>query len=156
MSPEFVAESWDVLTHILQDCLLALGQSYSCSIVNQETLMIWENWPSPNHNKVQATCTWQGWRVLCNLTDGSTIWIWSSNKELETKSEANHGNKFVGLTNCGLVTDMVTYFWVNIGSGSSWLSDGTKPLPQAVLTYYQWVVPFSRTHLQPVSQNLYE
>ena len=42
------------------------------------------------------------------------------------------------LTHCGLVTpygDME--IWVNIGSGNGLLPDGTKPLPEPMLTY-QW------------------
>ena len=33
---------------------------------------------------------------------------------------------------------MATYIWVNIGSGKGLLPDGTKPLPEAMLTYHQW------------------
>ena len=32
---------------------------------------------------------------------------------------------------------MVTYIWVNTGSGNGLLPDGTKPLPEAVLTNRQ-------------------
>ena len=32
---------------------------------------------------------------------------------------------------------MATEIWVNIGSGNGLLPDGTKPLPEAMLTY-QW------------------
>ena len=38
------------------------------------------------------------------------------------------------LTHCGLVTEI----WVNIGSGNGLLPDGTKPLPEPMLTYHQW------------------
>ena len=36
---------------------------------------------------------------------------------------------------------MVTEIWVNIGSGNGLLPDGTKPLPEPMLTYHQkgWV-----------------
>ena len=33
---------------------------------------------------------------------------------------------------------MVTEIWVNIGSGNGLLPDGTKPLPEPILTDHQW------------------
>ena len=39
---------------------------------------------------------------------------------------------------CGLVTSYATEIWVNIGSGNGLLSDGAKPLPEAMLTNDQW------------------
>ena len=33
---------------------------------------------------------------------------------------------------------MVTEIWVNIGSGNDLLPNGTKPLPEPMLTYHQW------------------
>ena len=33
---------------------------------------------------------------------------------------------------------MVTEIWVNIGSGNGLLHDGTKPLPEPMLTDHQW------------------
>ena len=30
------------------------------------------------------------------------------------------------------------HIWVNIGSGNDLLPDGTKPLPEPMLTYHQW------------------
>ena len=33
---------------------------------------------------------------------------------------------------------MVTEIWINIGSGNGLLPDGTKPLPESMLTYNQW------------------
>ena len=33
---------------------------------------------------------------------------------------------------------MVTEIWVNTGSGNGLLPDGTKPLPESVLTSRQW------------------
>ena len=33
---------------------------------------------------------------------------------------------------------MATENWVNIGSGNGLLSDGTKPLPEPMLTYHQY------------------
>ena len=32
---------------------------------------------------------------------------------------------------------MVTKIWVNIGSGNGLVPDGTKPLPEPMLTYHQ-------------------
>ena len=32
---------------------------------------------------------------------------------------------------------MATYIWINIGSGNGLLPDGTKPLPEPMLTYHQ-------------------
>ena len=32
---------------------------------------------------------------------------------------------------------MVTQMWVNIGSGNGLLPDGTKPLPEPMLTHHQ-------------------
>ena len=33
---------------------------------------------------------------------------------------------------------MVTEIWVNIGSGNGLLTDGTKPLPEPMLTYHKY------------------
>ena len=41
------------------------------------------------------------------------------------------------LTLCGLVTPYGDIIWVNIGSGNGLLPDGTKPLPEPMLTYHQ-------------------
>ena len=41
------------------------------------------------------------------------------------------------LTHCGLLTPYVDKIWVNIGSGNGLLPDGTKPLPEPMLTYHQ-------------------
>ena len=41
------------------------------------------------------------------------------------------------LTYCGLMTLYGTEIWVNIGSGNGLLPDGTKPLPEPMLTYHQ-------------------
>ena len=39
---------------------------------------------------------------------------------------------------------MATEIWVNIGSGNGLLPDGTKPLPEPMLTNDQWgVVAFT-------------
>ena len=41
------------------------------------------------------------------------------------------------ITHCGLVTQI----WINIGSSNGLLPDGSKPLPEPVLTnlaYHQW------------------
>ena len=37
-----------------------------------------------------------------------------------------------------LYADMVTEICINIGSGNGLLPDGTKPLPEPMLTYHQW------------------
>ena len=41
---------------------------------------------------------------------------------------------FLILTHYGLVMHMVAWIWVNIGSGNGLVPDGTKPLPEKVLT----------------------
>ena len=41
--------------------------------------------------------------------------------------------------NVTLWHNMATEIWVNIGSGNGLLPDGTKPLPESMLTYHQWV-----------------
>ena len=41
------------------------------------------------------------------------------------------------LTHCGLVTPYGDRDLVNIGSGNGLLPDGTKPLPEPMLTYHQ-------------------
>ena len=33
---------------------------------------------------------------------------------------------------------MATEIWVSIGSGNGLLPDGTKPLPEPMLTYYKY------------------
>ena len=40
------------------------------------------------------------------------------------------------LTHCGLMTSYGGIDWVNIGSGNGLLPDGTKPLPEPMLTYH--------------------
>ena len=43
-------------------------------------------------------------------------------------------------THCGLVTpygDTVTQIWDNIVSGNGFLPEGTEPIPEPTLTYYQ-------------------
>ena len=42
------------------------------------------------------------------------------------------------LTHCGQGHHMATEIWVNIGSGNGLLPDGTKPLPEPMLTDHQW------------------
>ena len=37
---------------------------------------------------------------------------------------------------------MATEIWVNIGSGNGLLPDGTKPLPEPILTYHHFMVHF--------------
>ena len=44
-------------------------------------------------------------------------------------------NNMSTLTHWGL---MATEIWVNIGSGNGLLPDGTKPLPEPMLTDHQW------------------
>ena len=40
---------------------------------------------------------------------------------------------------------MATYIWVSIGSGNGLLPDGTKPLPESMLTHHKWChVAFTR------------
>ena len=45
---------------------------------------------------------------------------------------------------------MAAEIWVNIGSGNGLLPDGTKPLPEQMLTYHQWGL--SEIHLRAISQ----
>ena len=50
---------------------------------------------------------------------------------------------------------MVTQIWVNIGSGNGLLPDGTKPLPEPLLTHRQLLHGFHpRGFLQEVLMNL--
>ena len=45
------------------------------------------------------------------------------------------------LTHCDLViqsSDITSWILVNIGLGNGLLPDGTKPLPEPILIYYQW------------------
>ena len=41
------------------------------------------------------------------------------------------------LTHCGLGRHMVSNIWANIGAGNGLLPEGTKPLPEPMLTYRQ-------------------
>ena len=41
------------------------------------------------------------------------------------------------LTHCGLIRHIATEIWVNIGSGNGLLPDGTKPLPERMLSNHQ-------------------
>ena len=43
---------------------------------------------------------------------------------------------------------MVTQIWVNIGSGNGLVPDGTKPLPEPILT----LVRFYGIHIREISQ----
>ena len=47
-------------------------------------------------------------------------------------------NNLDALTHCSLVTPYATEIWVNIGSANGLLPDGTKPLPDPMLTYRHW------------------
>ena len=49
---------------------------------------------------------------------------------------ANTSHKSI-ITHCGLVMPY-SEIWVNIGSGNGLLPDGTKPLPEPMLTDHQW------------------
>ena len=42
------------------------------------------------------------------------------------------------LIHWGLMMQYSDILWVNIGSDNGFLSGGTKPLPQPVLTYHQY------------------
>ena len=42
-------------------------------------------------------------------------------------------NQLIGALWCHMATEN----WVNIGSGNGLLPDGTKPLPEPMLTYHQ-------------------
>ena len=44
---------------------------------------------------------------------------------------------YASWTHCHIVTPMATLSWLSIGSGNGLVSDGTKPLPEPVLTYHQ-------------------
>ena len=47
---------------------------------------------------------------------------------------------------------MATEIWVNIGSGDGLLCDGTKPLPEPMLTDHQWGP--SGVHIRTISQEI--
>ena len=47
---------------------------------------------------------------------------------------------------------MATEIWVNIGSGNGLLPDGTKPLPEPMLTDHQWSP--SGIHIRAISQEM--
>ena len=47
---------------------------------------------------------------------------------------------------------MATEIWVNIGSGHGLLPDGTKPLPEPMLTDHQWSP--SDIHIRAISQEM--
>ena len=47
---------------------------------------------------------------------------------------------------------MATEIWVNIGSGNGLLPDGTKPLPEPMLTDNQWSP--SDIHMKAISQEM--
>ena len=44
---------------------------------------------------------------------------------------------------------MATEIWVNIGSGNGLLPDGTKPLPEPMLTDHQYIKAISQEMPQP-------
>ena len=47
-------------------------------------------------------------------------------------------NELIHITQSSFIGwHMVTQIWVNIGSGNGLLPDGTKPLPEPMLTYHQ-------------------
>ena len=41
-------------------------------------------------------------------------------------------------THCSLVTPYGDIIWINTGSSNGLVPDGTKPLPEPMLTYQQW------------------
>ena len=43
--------------------------------------------------------------------------------------------------------------WVNIGSGNGLLADGTKPLPEPMLCFHQWVDVHLRGNLKEIFQS---
>ena len=43
----------------------------------------------------------------------------------------------ININSLSLVRHLGTWIWVNIGSGNGLLPDGTKPLPEPMLTYHQ-------------------
>ena len=47
---------------------------------------------------------------------------------------------------------MAAEIWVNIGSGNGLLPDGTKPLPEPVLTDHQWSP--SDIHIREISREM--
>ena len=57
-----------------------------------------------------------------------------------------------GLSECH-ITPIRWQIWVNIGSGNGLLPDGTKPLPEPMLTYHQWH-PVTIMHLTSISHKI--
>ena len=58
------------------------------------------------------------------------------------------------MTHCGLVMPYGDRDRGNIGSGNGLLPDGTKPLPEPMLTYHQW--SFVVFTLQQFTQEAHE
>ena len=54
---------------------------------------------------------------------------------LPLKNLARKGLTAMTLTHWALWHHMATEIWVNTGSGNGLLPDGTKPLPEPMLTY---------------------
>ena len=78
------------------------------------------------------------------LTENGNVWL--QNEEIDVKIHGFYTEKllmvpwfvrFLGLLIVALWRHMASWIWVNIGSGNGLLPDGTKPLPEPMLTYHQ-------------------
>ena len=62
-------------------------------------------------------------------------WQWSGDKPVPSPMLPM---LYYAIYDCGLMTQLETYIWVNIASGNGMLPDGTKPSPEPMLTNPSW------------------
>ena len=70
------------------------------------------------------------WPVTRNVSNAENVSIWWRHHAL--LAQRFHDRQHLSL---GLATALATENWVNIGLGNGLLTDGTKPLPEPMLTY---------------------
>ena len=131
-----------------------MGQSYDCANASEASLMdmLWAIiWSCPwQWNSLEGYAMGQlyiydyadvteatlrdmllGQSYECANAMYATLFLQASVTIMQTRN--------IWLTHSGLVTPyMASEILINTGSGNDLFPDGTKPLPESMLTYYQW------------------
>ena len=80
-------------------------------------------WPFGDQGQMKgSTVLWSGWLQDVRVSSTRLVYV---------------HNQMTSLTRCGLASDNIVVTWqvlVNIGAGNGLLPDGTKPLPEPMLT----------------------
>ena len=82
---------------------------------------------------------WIGFQYWANVWNDSTICLWKTQQEV-LDSPVLECRNWRSERPLLWPSDTITWqgTWVNISSGNGLLPDGTKPLPEPMLTYRQW------------------